>query len=97
MAMERCDLQCGQASGKSLLQHLSLFLRALGDKFQRWGQLAEQRRQLREMDDHLLKDIGLSRADVERIAGHRWFWDDPLLKSERVDQRHRSSDSSGKG
>lgn len=33
-----------------------------------------QRRSLRMMDDHQLKDIGLSRADVECEAARR-FWD----------------------
>ena len=32
------------------------------------------RQALRELDDHLLKDIGLSRADAEREA-RRPFWD----------------------
>ena len=37
---------------------------------------ARQRRQLADLDDGLLKDIGLSRADVERECG-RWPWDGP--------------------
>jgi uncharacterized protein YjiS (DUF1127 family) len=35
---------------------------------------ARQRRLLRTMDDHMLKDIGLSRADAER-EGMRGFFD----------------------
>ena len=31
------------------------------------------RRQLRELDDWLLKDIGLTRAEAKR-AGRKWFW-----------------------
>ncbi|MGF1527406.1 MAG: DUF1127 domain-containing protein [Candidatus Competibacterales bacterium] len=38
-----------------------------------WHELARQRRQLRALDDRLLGDMGLSRADVER-EGRRWFW-----------------------
>ena len=30
-----------------------------------WFERARQRRQLGELSDHMLKDIGLSRADVE--------------------------------
>ena len=58
----------------------------------RWDQLSQQRRQLREMDDHLLADIGLSQADVERIANRR-FWDDPLRNGERIDDRYRTRDN----
>jgi len=42
----------------------------------RWKTLHDQRRQLAALSDAMLKDIGLSRADVEREAG-RPFWDDP--------------------
>lgn len=34
----------------------------------------QERRQLRQLDSHQLKDIGLSRADVEREC-RRWPWD----------------------
>ncbi len=89
MAMERCDIHYQEAPVKGILQHTGLLLQRLGERVTRWGQLAEQRRLLRELDDHMLKDIGLSRADVDRIAGHRWFWDDPKRSGEVVDQRYR--------
>lgn len=41
----------------------------------RWQEVASQRRRLLEMDDRTLRDLGLSRADVEQEAG-RPFWDD---------------------
>jgi len=31
------------------------------------------RRKLSELDDHLLKDIGVTRAQAER-TGRKWFW-----------------------
>lgn len=43
----------------------------------RWWQLAEQRRRLAMLDEHALKDLGLSRADVLQES-ERPFWDDPL-------------------
>lgn len=61
-------------------------------RLQRWNELSKQRRQLRELSDEQLKDIGLSRADVVRIAGNRWFWDDPVNRKEDLDQRYRYSD-----
>jgi len=94
MAMERCDLHYVNPPIRGFWQHLGALLQSLGGRLARWGQLADQRRTLREMDEHLLKDIGLSRADVDRIAGRRWFWDDPLVTGEEVDERYRSSDKS---
>jgi uncharacterized protein YjiS (DUF1127 family) len=41
----------------------------------RWQELARQRRRLLAMDDRMLKDLGLSRADAHR-EGQRPFWDD---------------------
>jgi uncharacterized protein YjiS (DUF1127 family) len=38
-----------------------------------WLERARQRRHLRMLSDHMLRDIGLSRADVESEAG-KPFW-----------------------
>ena len=38
-----------------------------------WLERARQRRQLQQLGDHMLKDIGLSRADVEAEAS-KPFW-----------------------
>ena len=43
----------------------------------RWNQLAAQRRYLASMPDATLKDLGLSRCDIEQEV-ERPFWDDPL-------------------
>lgn len=42
----------------------------------RWDQVARERRSLRALDDRALRDLGLTRADVEREA-LRPFWDIP--------------------
>jgi uncharacterized protein YjiS (DUF1127 family) len=39
----------------------------------RWLEWAHSRRALDELDDHLLKDIGLTRAEARREAG-KSFW-----------------------
>ncbi len=41
----------------------------------RWQELAAQRRALLRLDDHMLKDIGLTRADAVREAD-RPFWEE---------------------
>ncbi|MGY4531914.1 uncharacterized protein YjiS (DUF1127 family) [Pseudomonas sp. TE3786] len=45
----------------------------------RWNELAAQRRLLASMPDATLKDLGLSRADLEHEV-ERPFWDDPLRR-----------------
>jgi uncharacterized protein YjiS (DUF1127 family) len=43
------------------------------DRLAAWQQRAYERRQLRMLDDHMLHDVGLSRADVESEA-RKPFW-----------------------
>ena len=45
----------------------------------RWYQLSRERACLRQISDAALKDLGLSRADIE-MESHRAFWDDPFNK-----------------
>jgi uncharacterized protein YjiS (DUF1127 family) len=45
----------------------------LFDRFFTWLDRARQRRHLSELDDRLLRDIGLSRAEVENEVS-RPFW-----------------------
>ena len=43
------------------------------DMLATWLERGRQRRALRRLDDRMLKDVGLSRADVEYEAG-KPFW-----------------------
>ncbi|MFC3284828.1 DUF1127 domain-containing protein [Litchfieldella rifensis] len=43
-------------------------------RLSRWSRLRRERRQLRELSDAMLRDIGLTREDVERES-RRPFWD----------------------
>lgn len=43
------------------------------DKLATWRQRAQERHQLRMLDDHMLHDVGLTRADVEAEAS-KPFW-----------------------
>jgi uncharacterized protein YjiS (DUF1127 family) len=48
----------------------------------RWQELAQQRRRLLSLDDRMLKDIGLTRAEAMR-EGTRPFWDAPGIDGTR--------------
>lgn len=48
-------------------------------KFSRWYELHREREMLAGLSDEALKDIGISRADVEHETV-RPFWDDPMHK-----------------
>jgi uncharacterized protein YjiS (DUF1127 family) len=43
-------------------------------KLQDYVEYRRQRRALMMLDDHMLKDIGLSRAEVDRIVGKPFSW-----------------------
>lgn len=92
MVLEQCHHQCLDRPVCGFWQKFGRYLQRFGKRIERYSQLAQQRRQLLEMDDRLLKDIGLSQADAERIAGRRRFWDDPLKTGEQVDKRYRTVD-----
>lgn len=47
---------------------------AILDRLLLWLEVARQRHALSELDDRMLRDIGASRADVEREC-RRPFWD----------------------
>jgi uncharacterized protein YjiS (DUF1127 family) len=49
----------------------SLFERLAG-RIQRYIALRRTRRQLRDLDDYLLRDIGLTRGDLTFIATNSW-------------------------
>jgi uncharacterized protein YjiS (DUF1127 family) len=67
----RPRLRRGQSFVRELARQADRVIAAL----LRWQELARQRRALLHMDDHMLKDIGLSRADAVREA-ERPFWDE---------------------
>jgi len=49
-----------------------LFARLAG-RFHRYMALRRARRQLRDLDDYLLSDIGLTRGDLTFIAADSWL------------------------
>jgi uncharacterized protein YjiS (DUF1127 family) len=55
------------------LRGVSTLIVKAADTVLDWQDRARQRHSLGEMDDHLLRDIGLSRADVE-YESSKPFW-----------------------
>ncbi|CAM3984909.1 hypothetical protein CCOS865_01758 [Pseudomonas reidholzensis] len=58
---------------------LSHVFHEVAQRLARWHQLYRQRRELAQLSDATLADLGLSRADIQQEA-ERPFWDDPLRK-----------------
>ncbi len=48
-------------------------LRALARLFRLWRVRIRSRQLLADLNEHMLRDIGLTRAEVEREA-RKWFW-----------------------
>lgn len=67
--------------GAATNRHLSstALLRAFWQQLTRWHALYRQRQQLASLSDEMLKDIGLSRADIEPEV-NRPFWDEPFRR-----------------
>ena len=76
------DLENPQARQPSLLNRLVLWFKL------RW-ETRRQYRALLEMDDRMLKDIGLSRADVQRLISTQFCRQEPLKRQEGSDLQIR--------
>ena len=51
-------------------------LARVGYRRRRWHELGRQRRQLANLDERTLRDIGISHIEARQEA-RRWVWDDP--------------------
>lgn len=47
----------------------------LAEALQLWWERSAQRRELAQLDDRMLRDIGISRADAYGES-RKWFWQD---------------------
>lgn len=88
MLMQQCQQECLKRPANGFMEHFGRQMQRFGKWIERCSQFARQRRQLLEMDDRMLKDIGLSRADAQQIAGCK-FWDDSLRSEQRYQHYHR--------
>lgn len=64
---------CPAPAPTGLVAHLASRILGILVVVDGWFARRRQRRDLAELDDHLLKDLGLTRADVEREVG-KPFW-----------------------
>jgi uncharacterized protein YjiS (DUF1127 family) len=48
-------------------------MQSVAERLMEWPERSRQRRHLAAMDDYMLRDIGLTRADV-RTETEKWFW-----------------------
>jgi uncharacterized protein YjiS (DUF1127 family) len=74
MADHGSELFAQEALPRRLGPGLAAWTRRAVELVLGWREVARQRRALLELDERLLKDIGITRADAEREAG-RPFWD----------------------
>ncbi len=84
---EERGLYLGSGLGK-VFYRLGKRLGSFWLSYRRHRQQARERNQLLNMDDRMLKDIGLSRSDVHRITRNN----EVMGVSEQIDQRYRSCD-----
>ena len=68
----KCTLAGGAGGSKRRSQVAPIVLSVL-DLLSTWFDRARQRRHLHALDDRMLKDIGLTRADVE-FEARKHFW-----------------------
>jgi uncharacterized protein YjiS (DUF1127 family) len=59
--------------GRLWLAWLTTRARALLDGVSVWLERSRQRRQLAGMNDHMLRDIGISRS-MAFVETQKWFW-----------------------
>ncbi|MCS3466897.1 uncharacterized protein YjiS (DUF1127 family) [Pseudomonas sp. JUb42] len=66
---------------KTLPRELSVerLIKSIAGHARRWYELHRQRQLLAGLDDCALKDLGLSRADIQSES-ERPFWDDPMKR-----------------
>ena len=70
------DCQCNQTNQEfsNLLGRTWTRIKRIAHQYKQWNRMKHNHRLLLTMEDRLLKDIGLSRADAVRISNGHSFW-----------------------
>jgi uncharacterized protein YjiS (DUF1127 family) len=71
--MSTLDLQCSDVRQRDHTSDLMVRAQRAVDLLLAWHERARQRRHLQSLSDHMLRDIGLTRADVFAEAS-KPFW-----------------------
>jgi uncharacterized protein YjiS (DUF1127 family) len=70
----KCTLAgAGRGAAPRRLAPAAKFATLLADRLWTWLRRMRERRDLSMLDDHMLKDIGVTRADVE-FEAQKHFW-----------------------
>ena len=65
------------------------FFHRIWRRYALWLKVKEQHRQLMTMNDHMLNDIGLSRADAVRINTGYGFWSHMCGRTEETSEKDK--------
>ncbi len=70
------DCQCNETNDlfSSTLQRVWCLIKRSAIRYKQWKEMKHNHRMLLTMEDRLLSDIGLSRADAVRISNAHTFW-----------------------
>lgn len=71
--MPAFQIGTGHRAAASALEHLREAVDGLFTLLARWNRRVNERRAMRRLDDHLLRDIGIGRLQLEQMAA-RPFW-----------------------
>jgi uncharacterized protein YjiS (DUF1127 family) len=73
MIMSATSLSDARHGNESWVARATRALDAVFEAMSRWNRRRRERNQLESLDDRMLKDIGLSRADIDRVF-EKPFW-----------------------
>ena len=74
MVTQECQSTYSTIAFFRMLQRLWRYMRYLSERCGEWNEMKRQHRELLGLEDRMLRDIGLSRADAVRITKGHSFW-----------------------
>ena len=87
------DCQCKETNHGFLnfFQRIWHLVKRTGKRYNQWNEMKHNQLLLLTMEDRMLKDIGLSRADAVRISRAHTFWKFVFQPESDVKDRGRNS------
>lgn len=74
MISHGCHSPCSTNAWGRVFQRLGRFTRHLFQRYEKWKEMRHHHHELLRMEDRMLKDIGLSRAEAVRMTRGHNFW-----------------------